>query len=198
MYVCLRLKYEIHSVSRTFFQWSVHATLHPSIYPSICPSIYISAYLSVWQSSEKYSIVTVKILIIIVINATATVNWLRWYWTSVDESDDNDDGMAMIIVMILNSIELKEDGNNSHVWIDSTWSLLFLWYWQPSPVLLPLYPLHVLSSYLISSYTLFSVHLILPYQIVSGIEYCHYHKIVHRDLKPEVRPLPPSLIKCLK
>ena len=24
------------------------------------------------------------------------------------------------------------------------------------------------------------------YQIVSGIEYCHYHKIVHRDLKPEV------------
>jgi 5'-AMP-activated protein kinase catalytic alpha subunit len=24
------------------------------------------------------------------------------------------------------------------------------------------------------------------HQIVSGIEYCHYHKIVHRDLKPEV------------
>lgn len=23
-------------------------------------------------------------------------------------------------------------------------------------------------------------------QIISGIEYCHYHKIVHRDLKPEV------------
>jgi 5'-AMP-activated protein kinase catalytic alpha subunit len=24
------------------------------------------------------------------------------------------------------------------------------------------------------------------FQIVSGIEYCHYHKIIHRDLKPEV------------
>jgi 5'-AMP-activated protein kinase catalytic alpha subunit len=23
------------------------------------------------------------------------------------------------------------------------------------------------------------------HQIISGIEYCHYHKIVHRDLKPE-------------
>ena len=27
----------------------------------------------------------------------------------------------------------------------------------------------------------------VPYlQIVSGVEYCHYHKVVHRDLKPEV------------
>ena len=23
------------------------------------------------------------------------------------------------------------------------------------------------------------------HQIVSGVEYCHYHHIVHRDLKPE-------------
>lgn len=27
----------------------------------------------------------------------------------------------------------------------------------------------------------------LFHQIVSSIEYCHFHKIVHRDLKPEVR-----------
>jgi 5'-AMP-activated protein kinase catalytic alpha subunit len=27
------------------------------------------------------------------------------------------------------------------------------------------------------------------HQIISGIEYCHYHKIVHRDLKPEVSTL---------
>lgn len=24
------------------------------------------------------------------------------------------------------------------------------------------------------------------FQIVSGVEYCHYHNVVHRDLKPEV------------
>jgi 5'-AMP-activated protein kinase catalytic alpha subunit len=29
----------------------------------------------------------------------------------------------------------------------------------------------------------------LVHQIISGIEYCHYHKIVHRDLKPEVSTL---------
>ena len=28
------------------------------------------------------------------------------------------------------------------------------------------------------------------HQIISGIEYCHYHKIVHRDLKPEVNSFP--------
>ena len=31
------------------------------------------------------------------------------------------------------------------------------------------------------------LHAYMFIQIVSGIEYCHYHKIVHRDLKPEVK-----------